>query len=320
MDQGQLVLGEIARAFETPDSLEHGERAAAVAGDGFGTREGARQDRILRRFGMGGFEDFDRIAGLAQLHENLANHPPRGQVLGIEFRRAPAAFERRLIVAGQVAHPRGVGVDDQAEGIELAGTIRFANRLVGSREGHQHGAVATVRVLLAGIERDRLHVRRLCAAPVPLEHAAHIGKRKMAFEQFGLELERTLRRRTRRLEHTPRLLAVVHGARDVGTRQAGIARERNADRSAAPRRMTTTPARALRRRASRQANPHSASTSGSSSTGPSDTPGTPTRRSTRRGCVRLARDVSGTSSRASDSAMRAAISDCTWRQSVRWRS
>ena len=46
----------------------------------------------------------------------------------------------------------------------------------------------------------------------------------MGFEEFGLEFERTLRRRTCRLEHTPRLLSIVHRTGDVGARQAGIGR------------------------------------------------------------------------------------------------
>ncbi len=69
-----------------------------------------------------------------------------------------------------------------------------------------------MRAFLARVERDRLDVGCLGAAPVPFEHPADVAERHVRIREVGLEIEGALGRGPRRFEGAARRLAVVFGA------------------------------------------------------------------------------------------------------------
>ncbi|HET9387746.1 MAG TPA: hypothetical protein VFO67_21615 [Gemmatimonadales bacterium] len=74
-----------------------------------------------------------------------------------------------------------------------------------------------MRDLLARVERDRLRVGELGAAPVPLEHAPDVAEREVRLGEARLQVQRALGGVARQLERAPRLLEIVLGACDVNT-------------------------------------------------------------------------------------------------------
>ena len=120
--------------------------------------------------------------------------------------------------------PGGARADDEAQRIQLARALRFADSFGRSAETGQQEPVPAMRAIAARIERDRPPESCFRRVPLPVEHRANICDREMGVRQVSVELQRALRDRTRGLERRARHHVVVLRTRSVGARQVGVRR------------------------------------------------------------------------------------------------
>ena len=179
MRERKVVRGNETLWPETIERLEDRRRDAALAAHRFCVRQPREQHRIGRRRRGGRLQLCDAFGRASHLDQRRAENTPRGREIRLHVHHASARLDRCLVIARHVLRPGGARADDEAQRIQLARALRFADRFGRSAETGQQEPVPAMRAIAARIERDRLPESCFCRVPLPVEHRANICDREM---------------------------------------------------------------------------------------------------------------------------------------------